>query len=282
MSDVLDMTMGQYRRVYSNCRIGRRINSVSIGAEFLFWRIHNCIADDFGNFLADPVVIRADALTRRQEAISVEQVAAWLKEIVEVALIQTYEVANERYGHIAGFLVRQPANRNGKRARKQPESPWDADELLAKGATDEAGEAPGNPGASGGTPGNPGASGGTPGNPGASGGTPGNPGASGATALDPAVPEAELLRSRGVDEQTIAWAIGTHGAEKVRQLCQKFDTVQARQEIENPSGFVRTLLANGFSLPRQRKGKTFASTREAERRANEAAAAEHYNGRAKT
>jgi hypothetical protein len=45
----VDLVRGVYCRIYASATKGRRINSVSIMAELLFWRLH-LIADDFGAF----------------------------------------------------------------------------------------------------------------------------------------------------------------------------------------------------------------------------------------
>lgn len=114
------MTRGVYRRVYSGFLKGRRINAVSIQAEAWFWRLH-AVADDFGNFHADPVLLMAEAAPLRR--VTRKQAERWLGELVETKLVKLYEVEGERYGHIIDFIEMQPGNRNGKRVRRCPGEP---------------------------------------------------------------------------------------------------------------------------------------------------------------
>lgn len=115
MADLsIDLTLGIYRRIYAGFRMGHRINAVSIGAEAWFWRL-NAIADDYGNFLADPTILRNEAAGRR--SVTVKQAEAWLAELVP-SLVALATLDGERFGHIIGFEKLQPAGKNGRRIRK--------------------------------------------------------------------------------------------------------------------------------------------------------------------
>src|SRR4051812_45421622 len=111
--DGVDLTRGIYRRIYGGATKGRRINSVSMLAELLFWRLH-CVADDYGAFDADPYLLRIVALPLRQE-VTDALVARSLDELESAALVRLYSIGRDRYGVIANFTELQPANRNGKR-----------------------------------------------------------------------------------------------------------------------------------------------------------------------
>ncbi len=113
---IVDMTKGVYRRVYAGFVSGRRLCSVSIGAEAWFWRL-NATADDFGNRPADPCLM-ADAAGRR--ALAPKQVAEWTQELLGAGLIEEYEVAGDSYLHIVGFEDNQPAGKNGRRIQRHP------------------------------------------------------------------------------------------------------------------------------------------------------------------
>lgn len=124
----LDMTRGPWRRQYSQgLQHGRRINSDilpnDLGAEAWFWRV-NAIADDFGNFPAEPSVCRNSAAPRRR-SLRDDQVSEWLRLLEEVGLIGTYESNGDRYGHIVGFVMFQPTNRQGRRVQRYPREPED-------------------------------------------------------------------------------------------------------------------------------------------------------------
>lgn len=242
MSDVVDMTLGRYRRVYENARTGRRINAISPEAEMVFWRVHNCVADDFGNFLADPRVLMGDAVPRRD--YTVERFAELLRECVDVKLIGLYQAANETYGHIHGFLLRQPAARNGKRCRKHPESPFERDELQGKPVEPDAPEGPQV-------------------NPGESERPQGKPHESNRAVT--------VMRDHGINDDTIAWALRDHGAEKAMKACDRLDQYRKRKLIDNPGAFFRTLLEKGFTEPKPTKPKEIKSTRHLESAADDAA-----------
>lgn len=114
-----DMTGGLYRRIYAGFLTGRRINSVSIGAEAWFWRMH-AIADDFGNLHGDPHLLKCMAAPRRD--VKLGDIEAWITELMSTdpPLIRGYEVDGERFIEIDQFTTRQPAGRNGKRIKKVP------------------------------------------------------------------------------------------------------------------------------------------------------------------
>lgn len=114
---VVNLVGGIYRRLYSNFPRGRRINSVSVEAECLFWRLH-AIADDLGNFQADRTLIKADAAPLR--AWSEKAIGGMMAELVAAKLIAEYEVEGEKYAHILDFEALQPAGRNGKRIQRHP------------------------------------------------------------------------------------------------------------------------------------------------------------------
>lgn len=121
-----DLTWGVYRRIYAGFIFGKRINSVSLQAEAWFWRI-NSKCDDFGNFIADPALV-LNATVGRRKNVLIDDVTAWLQELVGSGLIQEYEADGEKHLHVVAFLERQPAGKNGRRVRRYPASPWDKDE----------------------------------------------------------------------------------------------------------------------------------------------------------
>ncbi|NIP94020.1 MAG: hypothetical protein GWO24_11425, partial [Akkermansiaceae bacterium] len=113
-----DMTKGIYRRIYSGAIRGKRINGISIQAEFWFWRVH-MICDDFGSFEADPYICRVSAAPRRR-TIKDSDVRKWLGELQSAGLIRLYDVDGERFGTIVEWEKWQPAGRNGRRVQKYP------------------------------------------------------------------------------------------------------------------------------------------------------------------
>jgi hypothetical protein len=113
----VDMKRGVYRRIYAGYIFGKRINSVSVGAEAWFWRIM-VTCDDFGNRRGNPELVHRDAAGLR--AVTLAQSKAWVQELVAARLLVPYEVGGEPYLHVDGFDELQPANKNGKRHEKHP------------------------------------------------------------------------------------------------------------------------------------------------------------------
>lgn len=114
---IIDLTRGIYRRVYSGFRSGRRINAVSIGAEAWFWRLL-MIADDYGNFAAEPELVWGEASGRRR--VTLEQSESWIKELADMNLVRLYTVTGDRYGSIVGFDETQVPPRNGRKVKRVP------------------------------------------------------------------------------------------------------------------------------------------------------------------
>lgn len=115
---ITDLTKGIYRRVYAGFLNGKRINSVTIGAEHWFWRVH-AIADDFGNFRDDTSNLRVEASPRRK--VTEQQVKGWMGELVAANLLIPYVAEGDSFVHINGFVENQPSGKNGKRVRRVPE-----------------------------------------------------------------------------------------------------------------------------------------------------------------
>lgn len=123
--DAGTLSKGFWRRLYPAATAGRRINAVSAGAERCFWRA-NMIADDLGNFPADP-----DRFAREAFKVGAlpppHEVAVWLAELADIHdaagkplgdLVTFYEAEGESYGHIVGFEVLQPLGFVNKNPRK--------------------------------------------------------------------------------------------------------------------------------------------------------------------
>ncbi len=122
-SDIeVDLSDGLYRRIFSSALRGHRINSVSLLAELLFWRLH-LVADDFGLFSAEPGDLLHEVFPRRPD-ITEEQVSDALAELErQPPLIRRYTFGGDRYGQIIDFLRYQPAGKNGRRVRRFPIPP---------------------------------------------------------------------------------------------------------------------------------------------------------------
>lgn len=130
-----DLLMGRYRRMYEAWIFGKRVNALTWPAEAFFLRV-NLIADDYGNFPADPFMLIAKAGGLR--AVTDVEVTDWVKEMERKGLIRLYLVdQSDWYGHILSFTKTQPPTgspRGGHLGRKRsyPESPWDSDIPLSQ------------------------------------------------------------------------------------------------------------------------------------------------------
>lgn len=113
-----DLVRGTYRRQYSGFLRGRRICSVTIGAEAWFWRLH-ALADDWGRFEADPALLARDASGRRE--ITQIQSEEWIAELIGANLVMAYYVRNTRHLAIIEFTSMQPAPKSGNRICRVPE-----------------------------------------------------------------------------------------------------------------------------------------------------------------
>lgn len=230
----LDLTRGISRRIYSGARMGRRINRVSIGAEFLFWRLH-MVADDFGNFLADPALIRSEAFPRRD--IPLSDIEGWLRELTDVDLIRSYEADGDSFGHIVDFLLLQPCGRNGRRVRRFAASPHEVEELESC-ASDE----PSDDCESGLVRVNPGESGCIQTSPGESGGIRGKPEKSGGVASKPCAPINKPINKK--EEEEKQQPEKTHGNRTEKGAAAG---AARRGDRENKSDAVATPLDQAFA-----------------------------------
>lgn len=117
-----DRSLGTYRRIYSGYLKGRRINSVSLGAECLFMRLM-ALADDYGNVSAEINDLHHEAFPRRPEVTRAD-VESWSKELVGANLVTPYTSKGENFLSINDWMKLQPAGQNGKRVQRLPLPNW--------------------------------------------------------------------------------------------------------------------------------------------------------------
>lgn len=148
--DAYDFRRGQYRRIYSSAKYGQRINRVSdFAARLLGWGLIP-ITDDFGNFSGNPVIVKSECFPLLER--TVQQIDSAIRELQAEKLIGLYALGSEQFLHIHGHLHLQPAAANGRRVRRWPPSPWDAEPDLSPDSPSDCGILgnPGEPGKSGG------------------------------------------------------------------------------------------------------------------------------------
>jgi hypothetical protein len=100
--------------------LSQRLNSVSEGAENLYYRLY-LKTDDYGQFYASPDIIKGQCLTRRN--INIEKIKKRLKELFDIGLIYLYFYENEIYIEIFNFEPHQTfrADYNRKNLFSDPE-----------------------------------------------------------------------------------------------------------------------------------------------------------------
>jgi len=126
MTTPVDMTKGMYRRIYSGFLNGKRINAVSEGAENWFWRLH-AVVDDYGNVPWYPSTVMRITLAPKRHKITDAVSEQRIQELVDARLVFVYEIESDRFIHIVGWELRQPAGRNGRRIQRYPIHPTEAD-----------------------------------------------------------------------------------------------------------------------------------------------------------
>lgn len=127
---------GKHRLIYESYVFGRRICNLSWMAEAFYWRIQAKVADDWGNFPADPFILVPQAAGLRP--MTAEECAGCVKEMEREGLIRLYLVdETDWYGHVLSFTKMQPPSQAPRgpalgRMRRYPESPWDSDIPLSE------------------------------------------------------------------------------------------------------------------------------------------------------
>lgn len=84
--------------------LSRKINSVSEGAENLYYRV-NTHADDFGRYYADPTILKGQIYPLRK--ISVKEIANRIDQLWKIKLIKLYKANGESYLEIVAFEEHQ-------------------------------------------------------------------------------------------------------------------------------------------------------------------------------
>lgn len=79
------------------------LSEVSGDEERLFWRLV-VLADDYGRFHGDPVVLRPMCFPRLVDRISQEQFNSWLQRLIDVGILFLYEAEGRKYLQITNWL----------------------------------------------------------------------------------------------------------------------------------------------------------------------------------
>lgn len=109
--------MAEARLINKKIILSRKLNSVSEGAENLYYRLL-VISDDFGCYHADPDIIKGQAYTLRK--ITPRQIWNRLRELVSIRLIKMYQIEGEIYIEITKFEAHQRFRKDIKRKNLFP------------------------------------------------------------------------------------------------------------------------------------------------------------------
>ena len=295
--EIIDFRRGQYRRIYSGAKYGRRINSVSdFAARLLAWGIIPN-TDDWGNLSASPVIVKAECFPLLQSA-TVENIDGALRELADIRLISLYDLPGEMFLHVHGHTQLQPASANGRRVRRWPPSPWDFECALDPG--DESDGIRGNPGESGGTrksPENPARNK----NKNKNNNSSSRAGAGACARTSESDPKSEPIAAAAAAAAAAAEEKGERGGADCVQTDGRYELasslgirdipsgnsqeiisalraikarVDAGENVRNPAGLLRRMLADGFSPPATKRRPRSESAADYAARMAERAASE--------
>lgn len=114
------------RIIKESALTSRSLNGCSPEAERLFWRLI-LIADDFGRFDAEPVVVRSRCFPLLADAIKSNQVDKWIIELAQFDLVRLYFIEQNKYGFFPAWEKHQQ-----KRALKSKYPEPLADAIICK------------------------------------------------------------------------------------------------------------------------------------------------------
>ena len=94
------------RIIRESCRTSPTLALLSHGAERMFWRL-TTVADDFGRFEADPVILKSTCFASMADSVKTKEVKAWFEELVACSLVTTYAVNGKQYGFFNTWQTHQ-------------------------------------------------------------------------------------------------------------------------------------------------------------------------------
>src|SRR5688572_13661582 len=98
------------------------LDLLSDGGERLFWRLVP-VADDYGRFDANPMVVRAKCFPLRTEKrLRVSIIENWMRELVAVDGIRLYSVNGRKFGYFPAWFDSQRRRESRAKFPDPPES----------------------------------------------------------------------------------------------------------------------------------------------------------------
>jgi len=110
------------RDIRESALTSKTLAKLSHGGERFFWRL-TLVADDFGRFEAEEMVLLARCYPAMLDRVKVKDVRGWLGELVAAALVKLYRVGEKTFGF---FMTWAKHQRQRAKESKYP-SPASAD-----------------------------------------------------------------------------------------------------------------------------------------------------------
>lgn len=127
------------RNIKQSCRTSRTLNKLSNGAERLFWRL-TTVADDYGRFDANPVIVKANCFPLRVDSLDTSVVEEWLVELRQAPLIVVYDNGERQYGQFQTWLEHQGPPRAKKSKFPSPQGCGKLEQATRTESVDDAGD----------------------------------------------------------------------------------------------------------------------------------------------
>jgi hypothetical protein len=104
------------------------IDSLGFEAETLFYRLLvQC--DDFGQFFANPSILRGLCFPMKINGINEEQIVEWFSQIVDAGLVWTYQVENVSYLQVTKWESHQQMRARRHKFPEPPEGAYESAQL---------------------------------------------------------------------------------------------------------------------------------------------------------
>ena len=85
------------RIIRDSCKTSKSLDQLSAEAERLWWRLIT-VADDFGRFEAEPVLLLSKCFPRKAQIYDLLDIAKWYAELEACELVRTYVSKGQLYG----------------------------------------------------------------------------------------------------------------------------------------------------------------------------------------
>lgn len=133
------------RTIKESALTSRTLDTLSDGAERLFWRL-TVVADDYGRFDAEPSVVLARCFPLRIGRLKISTVNGWIAELVTAGLMDLYQIADRLYGAFKTWAKHQgkPRANHSKYPEPTTETMLSTDTGKCQASADRCSQMPAN------------------------------------------------------------------------------------------------------------------------------------------